>query len=195
MKNNKIVFITISTIIAIVMAISLCSLVIIGNSANVVAIGYNASINGLSTTNVIDPRYDSKLNGDGWTLNGNTRTFTEAQWNGRIETELHLGGISYIYINVDPRDVAWNDDIIIEYRSYYKDVNGNKVNQKVQNFYAHITFHTKKDAYISQTCGKDMDSQAGFTRYSGKGSVNWIKVSIKITTLGGVVREANFNFA
>lgn len=195
MKNNKIVLITISTIIAIVMTISLCTLVIVGNSSNVVAIGYNASTNGLSATDVIDPSYDSKLNGDGWTLNGNTRTFTEAQWNGRIETELHLGGISYIYINVDPRDVAWNDDIIIEYRSYYKEVNGNKVNQKVQNFYAHITFHTEKKAYISQTCGKDMDSQAGFTRHSGKGSVDWIKVSIKITTLGGVVREANFNFA
>lgn len=194
MIKNRFLVSLVAAIIAIAMLVGVCSVILVNNdTVNVVAMGTKAGLSTLSS-DVVDPANDSLLNGDGWSLSGKTRTFTEAQWNGRIETKLHLGGIAYIYVNVDPHNVAWNDDIIVEYRSFYKNSNGSEVNQKVQNFYARITFYTEKGAVIVQECNKDMDSQAGFTKASGKGSVYRVTVDMKVTSISGVVREATFIF-
>lgn len=193
MIQNRFLVSLVAAIIAIAMLVGVCSVILVNNdTVNVVAMGTKAGISALSSDDVVDPSYDSLVNGNDWSLSGKKRIITEAQWNGRIETKLHLGGIAYIYVNVDPRNVAWNDDIIIEYRSYYK--SNTEVNQKVQKFYARITFYTEKGAVIVQECSKDMDSQAGFTRRSGKGSVYRITVDMKVTSLSGVVREATFIF-
>lgn len=68
--------------------------------------------------------------------------YVEKPWNGRITSKENIFDNYFIEINVDPRDSMFGDDVIIEYKHYYVDYStGKRIDVKLQNFHANITFH------------------------------------------------------
>lgn len=152
----------------------------------------------MRNSDLIDPSKDAIMVGSKNEESIVEKTFKETPWNGRVYVKLHMGGVSYINVNVDPRDVWLNDDVIIEYQSYYDGNTNNSV--QVQYFSARIRYfkgnvELTPPATEDRNCYKEFDSQAGFTKHSGNGKVSRMEIDITVVSVGGTTRIVHFIFS
>lgn len=141
----------------------------------------------------VDPTRDRFREGDKH-IDGIVPKFYEYQWNGKIWVDLHVGGDSFVFVNVDIRDMGLlKDDLIVEYRSYYKS-GSSEINQKLNNFRFVVTFYNGATSVGYHDVNKSNDDQAGFTYASNSTKVNGAIVKVYIQTTSGVYRTAEFYF-
>lgn len=193
MINTKKIVTTIVTVLLIAVMATTLSILFANNSSSVVKNnGISASV-ASTRSNTIDTTRDRLVEGNKH-ISGEAPKFGEQIWNGKIWVHLHVGGDSFVFVNVDLRErLAYKDDLIIEYRSYY--LSGkSEINQKLSNFRFIITFYSGNNSVGYYDNNKSNDSQAGFTRGSTSHDVNGATVTVFIKTTTGVNRTATFYF-
>lgn len=194
MFNTKKIATTIVTVLLIAVMATTLSILFANNTNSVVKNnGISASV-ASTRSNTIDTTRDRFVEGSSQTP-GITPKFYESQWNGKIWVHLHVGGDSFVFVNVDPRNNPFmKDDIIIEYRSYYIS-GGKEINQKLSNFRFTVNFFDgNRNPAGYQDVNKSNDDQAGFTYSSNSKTVAGAIVTVYIKTTGGVNRTAEFYF-
>lgn len=157
------------------------------NSLNVIADTSNSEISNRSI--------DIGSGGDGSMGN----PYTDNTWNGRVKITgeyLKKGGGEnfYIDLNVDPRNRAVGDDVIVEYKHYaLTHLMGTRKSYKIMLFEAKIQFYDGNGNLLKYAvASKGNDSQALFTRSSNSNNVNGVRVQIYIE--GGYSGEAKNYF-
>lgn len=192
MTNTKKIVTTIVTVLLIAVMATTLSILFANNSRNVIKNnGISASVANTRAITV-DPTRDRFREGDKH-VDGLVPKYGEIQWNGKIWVDLHVGGDSFVFVNVDIREKVIYDDVIVEYRSYYKS-GSSEINQKLSNFRFTVRFFSGSSqvGYVDEN--KSNDSQAGFTRPSKSNKVNGAIATVYITTTSGVSRTAHFFF-
>lgn len=194
MTNTKKIVTTIVTVLLIAVMATTLSILFANNTSSVVKNnGISASVAN-TRSSAIDSTRDRFVEGSSQ-IPGITPKFYETQWNGKIWVHLHVGGDSFVFVNVDIRDMGLlKDDLIVEYRSYY--LSGSKeINQKLSNFRFTVSYFDKKGNPAGyHDVNKSNDDQAGFTYASNSTSVAGAIVTVYIRTTGGVYRTAEFYF-
>lgn len=193
MFNTKKIATTIVTVLLIAVMATTLSILFANNSSSVVKNnGISASI-ASTRSNTIDPTRDRFREGDRYVV-GLVPKYGEKQWNGKIWVDLHVGGDSFVFINVDIRNGLFKDDLIVEYRSFY--LSGNReINQKLSNFRFTVSFYDENNNSAGyRDVNKSNDDQAGFTYASNSTKVNGAIVKVYIQTTNGISRSAEFYF-